>query len=251
MTAAKRKIDLNCDTGEGMGNEEALMPFITACNIACGGHAGSLASVAQVVSLAKEHKVKIGAHPSFPDEKNFGREFIPMPITLLRKSLLEQINLVATQCTREGVKMHHIKPHGALYNRCAVDKEYATMMVNLIREYFPETILYAPYDSVISKIAKGVVEVHFEGFADRNYNDDHSLVSRKEANAMRTDQEEILRHITHMLLDEKIKTIEGKEIDTRVDTVCVHGDSANAVSLLKFLHEKLGEKNLLKKVKNG
>jgi UPF0271 protein len=251
LTEAQDKIDLNCDTGEGVGNEETLMPFITSCNIACGGHAGSMASVAQVVALAKKHQVKIGAHPSFPDEKNFGRECIPIPIPQLRKSLIEQINLVAAQCEREGVKMHHIKPHGALYNRCAVDKTYGEMMVNLMLEHFPEVVLYAPYNSVIAKLGKGKIKVYAEGFADRNYNTDHSLVSRKEKNAMLTDKQTILKHIEHMLLDHKITTVTGEEIDTRVNTVCVHGDSPGAVALVQFLYHELKEKNLLKIAKNG
>ena len=250
MIDQQDKIDLNCDTGEGVGNEEALMPFITSCNIASGGHVGSLASVAQVVALAKKHQVKIGAHPSFPDEKNFGREFIPIPIPQLRESLMQQISLVAAQCEREGVKMHHIKPHGALYNRCAEDEIYGEMMVNLMLEHFPDCILYAPYASVIAKLAKGKIKVDVEGFADRNYNADHSLVSRKEANAMRTGKEAILKHIEHMLLDHKITTITGEEIDTRVKTVCVHGDSADAVALVEFLYRELKEKNLLKTAEN-
>jgi UPF0271 protein len=244
------KIGLNCDTGEGIGNEEALMPFITSCNIACGGHAGSLASVAQVVAVAKKHQVKIGAHPSFPDEKNFGREFIPIPIPQLRESLLEQINLVADQCERENLKMHHIKPHGALYNRCAEDEIYGEMMVNLMLEHFPNAVLYAPYDSDIAKLAKGKIEIHFEGFADRNYNEDHSLVSRKEQNAILTDKKVILKHIEHMLLDHKITTITGKEINTRVNTICVHGDSPDAVAIVEFLHHELKAQNLLKTAEN-
>ncbi len=226
------------------------MPFITSCNIACGRHTGSLASVAQVVALAKKHQVKIGAHPSFPDEKNFGREFIPIPIAQLRKSLVEQINLVVNQCKREGVKMHHIKPHGALYNRCAVDKSYAEMLVNLMLEHFPDAVLYAPYNSVIAKVAQGKIIVHLEGFADRNYNDDHSLVSRKEVNAMLTDKEVILKHVEHMVVDHKITTVTGKEIDTMVNTVCVHGDSPDAVALVEFLYSQLKEKNLLKTAEN-
>lgn len=250
MTEQQDKIDLNCDTGEGVGNEQALMPFITSCNIACGGHAGSMASVAQVVALAKKYEVKIGAHPSFPDEKNFGREFIPIPIPQLRKSLLEQINLVAAQCEREGVKMHHIKPHGALYNHCAVDKIYGEMMVNLMLKNFPDVILYAPYNSVIAKLGKGKIKVYAEGFADRNYNADHSLVSRKEKNAMLTDKQTILKHIEHMLIDHKITTVNDEEIDTRVNTVCVHGDSPGAVTLVEFLYHELKEKNLLNTAKN-
>lgn len=227
------------------------MPFITSCNIACGGHAGSIASVAQLVALAKRHHVKIGAHPSFPDEKNFGREFIPIPLPQLRESLMEQINLVVSQCDREGVKMHHIKPHGALYNRCAVDKAYGGMMVGLMQECFPDCVLYAPYNSVIAELARGKINVHVEGFADRNYNDDHSLVSRKQTNAMLTDKKTILKHIEHMLLNHKITTVTGKEIDTQVDTVCVHGDSPQAVALVEFLYRQLTEKKLLKTAKNG
>ncbi|MGB3773720.1 MAG: 5-oxoprolinase subunit PxpA [Leeuwenhoekiella sp.] len=246
----ERKVDLNCDTGEGIGNEEQLMPYITACNIACGGHAGSLASVAQVVALAKKNQVKIGAHPSFPDKKNFGREFIPIPIPLLYEQLVHQVQLVADQCDREGVELNHIKPHGALYNRCAIDDNYAEMMIQLVEEHFSNCILYTTYHSAVIKKAKGRIKVHLEGFADRNYNEDHTLVSRKEPTAMITEPGTVLNHVEHMIKDRKIATVNSKEIDVEVDTICVHGDTPQAALLIRFLFEELSVKNYLKLKEN-
>ena len=245
MTKVKY-IDINCDLGEGLDNEAALMPFITSCNLACGGHAGSRATVAQVIAMAKENQVLTGAHPSFPDVKNFGRRFIPMPIPLLRESLKTQINVVYSECERQEVKMHHIKPHGALYNRCAVDKAYGEMMVQLMESEFPEAKLYAPYRSMIAKIAKNRVVVDYEVFADRNYNADHTLVNRAATNALITNQEVLTEHILLMIIKNKIKTVTGKEIKTCADTLCMHSDTPGAVTMLQQVYEVLKANVLLK-----
>ena len=239
-------IDLNCDLGEGVGNESGLMPLITSCSIACGGHAGSHATVAQVIALAKEYEVKVGAHPSFPDRKNFGRQFIPMPITLLRESLIQQINLVARECERQEINLHHIKPHGALYNRCAVDRAYGEMIIGLMEESFKEVKLYAPYKSIIAKMAKNRVGVTYEVFADRNYNADHTLVSRTEPNALITDPKKLAEHILFMVQHQKIRSINNIEIPTKAETLCLHGDTPGAVALVHYINKTLTEAGLIK-----
>ena len=245
MTKTK-KIDLNCDLGEGVNNDPEIMPLITSCNIACGGHAGSLATIAQVIALAKENRVRAGAHPSFPDKKNFGRQFLSMPISLLRESLVGQINILALECRRQEVEMHHIKPHGALYNKCAVDKTYGEMMVSLTEEYFPKAKLYVPFGSVIAEIAKNRVEVSYEIFADRNYNADHTLVSRKSENALIINEEDLLKHILFMVKEGKIRTVNGMEIPTRADTLCLHSDTPGASEMIKKINATLTEAGLLK-----
>ena len=239
MKAPQKYIDINCDLGEGIGNESELMPFISSCNIACGGHAGDEETIKNVIALAKENNVNIGAHPSFPDRENFGREEIKIGEKELKNNLQDQISLVQNECEKQGLKMHHIKPHGALYNLCNVDEKYAKIVLDIIIKYYPNILLYAPYKSVISELAKNKISVHFEGFADRNYEDDHTLVSRKKETALLKKKEEVLDHVLSMILHDEIRTVSGEIIRTKSDTICVHGDTPSAVEMIKFLYEKL------------
>ena len=128
----RQTIDINCDLGEEIGNEAQLMPFLSSCNIACGGHAGNDEIIREVIKLAKEHKVRVGAHPSFPDRKNFGRKEMEISEPDLKNSLIEQIGLVKKECLDNGILMNHIKPHGALYNLCNIDEFYARMVVGFL-----------------------------------------------------------------------------------------------------------------------
>ena len=235
----KKHIDINCDLGEGIGNESELMPFISSCNIACGGHAGDEETIKNVIALAKENNVKIGAHPSFPDRENFGREEMKIGKKELKNSLHDQISLVQEICKKQGVTMHHIKPHGALYNLCNIDEKYAQIVLEILIKSHPQTVLYAPYKSVISELAKGKIKVNFEGFADRNYEDNHTLVSRKKTEALLHENRAVLDHVLRMAKHYQIKTISGKIIATKANTICVHGDTPEAVKMVKFLHENL------------
>lgn len=239
MKATQKYIDINCDLGEGIGNEADLMPFISSCNIACGGHAGDEETIKNVIALAKENNVKIGAHPSFPDRENFGREEMKIGEKELKNSLYDQISLVQNECKKQGVKMHHIKPHGALYNLCNVDEKYGKIVLDILLEFHPNIPLYAPYKSVISELAKNKISVHFEGFADRNYEADHTLVSRKKETALLKKKEEVLDHVLSMILHDEIRSVSGKIIHTKTDTICVHGDTPAAVEMVKFLYKKL------------
>ncbi|MFK7833787.1 MAG: 5-oxoprolinase subunit PxpA [Winogradskyella sp.] len=234
-------IDLNADVGEGFGNELELMPFLSSCNIACGGHAGDLQTMMTVVKLAKSNNVKIGAHPSFPDKANFGR--LPMEISHeeLYTNLLAQILDLEKVARIVGMRLNHVKPHGALYNLAAKDIATAKIIVTVIKSLNDSALkLYAPYNSEIAKIAKQEnIEVIFEGFADRNYNDDLSLVSRKNNHAILHEKEAVLNHVLHMIVQQKITTFNSLEVPIKVDTICVHGDTKNAVEILKFLNQEL------------
>jgi len=172
-------INMNCDVGEGIGNEAALLPLISSCNIACGGHAGDTQSMRKVVALAKMHQVKVGAHPSYPDPENFGRTSMAMPKEALKQSIQEQIHALCIILEEEKMPLHHIKPHGALYNDAAKDPKIAAIILDAIAPYKKEVVLYAPYGSVIGKSAIAAnYKVMYEAFGDRNYNKDLSLVSR-------------------------------------------------------------------------
>ena len=233
----KFSIDINCDVGEGIGNESLLMPYISSCNIACNEHAGSVEIIDEVISLAKKYQVKVGAHPSFPDRENFGRKVMNISDEELQKSLENQINLLIERTALQNVKLYHIKPHGALYNLAAKDKITAQVVVNAIKKTTKNVYLYVPYNSIIEKIAlENSIKIKYEAFADRNYNDDLSLVSRSNGNALLTNPKEVIDHISRMI-DGKVKTIQGNLKDIKVDTFCVHGDSKNAVEILKTLRQ--------------
>lgn len=233
------KIDLNCDVGEGIGNEKELMPYISSCSIACGGHTGSIDSITEAVLLAKQNRVKIGAHPSFPDREHFGRKYVAMPIDELSANIKEQIDRVVAICKLNNVEVNHIKAHGALYHSCNQDVNYARMLLGLMQEYYSDLHLYIPVNSVIKSLPSKGVKLAFEGFADRSYQEDLNLVSRDQKNALITDTLEILDQVKNMVLEEKVNVISGGEKEIKVDTICVHGDTPNAVEIIKYLQINL------------
>lgn len=231
-------IDFNCDLGEGLHNEHLLMPLISSCNIACGGHAGSVEIMDHVIALAIQHNVKIGAHPSFEDRENFGRVVLDISDDTLQQSLVSQLGLFKQRVDLQHGTMHHVKPHGALYNLIAVNEEKAEVVVKAIQEVFDDVKLYVPFDSVIAEIAQQAgIEIIYEAFADRNYYDDLTLVSRKETNALLTDPTEIVEHVSRMASQSKVKTISGKEQSIKAETFCIHGDNENVLEILKALNK--------------
>ncbi|WP_298780033.1 5-oxoprolinase subunit PxpA [uncultured Polaribacter sp.] len=233
-------IDINCDVGEGIENEYLLMPYISSCNIACGGHFGTAKTIDETVRLAIKNNVLIGAHPSFPDKENFGRKVMNISFQQLQDSIENQLNLFVERLSFFGAKLHHIKPHGALYNLIAVDKSYAEVFIKSIKKYSKTTFLYVPFNSVIEKIAiKNNIKIKYEVFADRNYNDNLTLVSRSENNALIIDKSQVFNHVFYMLKNKKVKTISGIEKIIQGDTFCIHGDTKNAVEIAKYLSEKL------------
>lgn len=233
-------IDINCDLGEGLNNEHLLMPLISSCNISCGAHAGSVDVIDKVIALAIQHKVKIGAHPSFPDRENFGREMMDISDDELQQSLEDQLQLFKERADLQNAKINHVKPHGALYNLIVIDSKKAEVVVKAIQNIFEKVKLFVPYNSVIEKIAKEHgFEIVYEAFADRNYNDDLSLVSRVFPYAVKTNKEKIVKHVKRMFEDSKVKTVKDNLIDIKAETFCVHGDNKNAVEILMFLNERL------------
>jgi len=233
-------IDINADVGEGVGNELELLPIISSCNIACGGHAGDEQSMREAVRLAIKYNTKIGAHPSFPDTENFGREEVEMSCTSLYQSIKQQIESLKRIVREEQGLLHHVKPHGALYNLAAKDESTAEVVVEVMKRFHQPLKLYVPYGSVIAKVAqREAVEITYEAFADRNYNDDLSLVSRKKTNALITDSDTMFEHIHNMIVHQKVKTISGGEVVIKADTFCIHGDTPNALQLIRDLIKKL------------
>lgn len=237
-------IDINVDVGEGFGNESQYMSYISSCNIACGGHSGNLETMGFVAALAKKHHVKIGAHPSFPDKKNFGRKIVEMSPESLYTSIKSQIYSLIDVLNEHQVVLHHIKPHGALYNLAAIDNATAQVIINVIQQLDFSVKLYVPYRSVIAQLAlKNNIPIVYEAFADRNYNADLTLVSRESHNALISNVDEAFEHIRSMVISQKVKTTDGDYVDIKAETFCVHGDHPNAVNLIIDLVNRLKKSN--------
>jgi len=237
-------LHINCDVGEGVDNEEILMPYINACNIACGGHAGDLETMREVVLLAKKYQVAIGAHPSYPDRENFGRISIDMAEAEFIETIQEQISNLEEIVALHDAKITHIKPHGALYNDVAKSEEKAQLFLKSIAKYKDKYQLYIPYNSVIEKMAlQQNFEVVYEAFADRNYNDDLTLVSRQKRDAVLTKIGEIIPHVSSLKNEQKVTTISGEKITLKSDTFCVHSDTLHAIEIVQQLHTHFNAEN--------
>ncbi|MFS4483286.1 5-oxoprolinase subunit PxpA [Hyunsoonleella sp. 2307UL5-6] len=236
----KYSIDINADLGEGIGNEAQLMPLISSCNIACGGHAGDEFSMQLAVKLAQAQKVKIGAHPSFPDKKNFGRLSMDLSSAALFKTIEDQINSLVAILKKENATLHHIKPHGALYNKATTDPKIASVIIEVIKAIHLPVYLYVPYNSIIAKIAiENRIPIVYEAFADRNYNDDLTLVSRLKDNAVLHNPDAVFEHVFRMTSKGKVKTIIGNYKEIKANTFCIHGDNPKALELVNILRHKL------------
>jgi UPF0271 protein len=233
-------IDINCDLGEGLHNEHIIMPLISSCNISCGAHAGSIEIIDKVIDLAVKHKVKIGAHPSFPDRQNFGRKVLDISNSDLQKSLENQLTIFKDRALLQNATIHHVKPHGALYNLIAVNREKALVVITAIQHVFEAVKLYVPYQSRIEEVAvQSGTEIVYEAFADRMYNEDLSLVSRTFSNALIQDKLEVLKQVQKISNKQLVTTVNFHEKKIKASTFCVHGDTKNAIEILEYLHKHL------------
>ncbi len=229
-------MDINCDLGEGLENDAQIMPFISSCNIACGAHAGDNVIMRKTVRLAKKYHVKIGAHPSFLDRENFGRKEINIPKNELIELIMNQISTLKMITEKEGVALHHVKPHGALYNMAAKDGDIAMSVIEAVQSFEEDIILYVPYKSLISKkLIELNIPFYYEMFADRMYLEDLSLMSRKEEGSLIENPERVLKRVKQLIDLGTIKSLKGNHIKIKADTICVHGDNPNAVEIVKRL----------------
>lgn len=232
------QIDINADLGEGMGNDAQIMPLISSCNIACGGHAGNTKSILKTLKLAKKHGVKVGAHPSFPDRDNFGRELITITKSELSQSIFEQIMLFQKCCEQAAISMHHVKLHGALYNYAAKDAPTADAVVDSILKTGVRPVLYVPPNSVLAEKAKNLLPIKYEAFIDRAYNNDLSLVSRKVKNAVIENEEKAFSQLVEMALKQNVVAIDGNHVSLKASTFCIHGDNKNVLGILNFIRKE-------------
>lgn len=239
----KYQADINCDLGEGSGNDRIIMPYITSCNIACGGHAGNQDSMLKTLLLARQHQVRAGAHPSYPDRENFGRKVLRMEKEELLSSLKQQVESLLKIANAKGVKIHHLKPHGALYNKAAHDEETACIVTDVAAFY--KLILYAPYGSVLERVGRNAdLTVWSEAFLDRNYNSDLSLVARTEPAAVISDTEIIVERFLHMLQKKEVLLANGEKLKINAQTFCIHGDEQGTPEILEVLHHQLQTLNI-------
>ena len=235
-------LNINCDLGEGLNNEHIIMPLIDSCNIACGGHAGDNGSMIECVEISIKNNVKIGAHPSYPDKINFGRKKIDISPSELSYSIISQIESLETIADSYGLELNHIKAHGALYNQMIIDTELSNFYLNTIKDFKNKCSLYIPYKSEIEKIAlKKGFSIIYEVFGDRNYNDDLSLVSRNNEDALITDPESVVDHIKTIKETESVKTINGNYKKIKFDTICIHSDTNNSIEILKKINQEFDE----------
>ena len=235
-------LNINCDLGEGLNNEHIIMPLIDSCNIACGGHAGDSGSMIECVEISIKNNVKIGAHPSYPDKINFGRKKIDISPSELSYSIISQIESLEVIADSYGLELNHIKAHGALYNQMMIDAELSNFYLDTIKDFKNKCSLYIPYKSEIEKIAlKKGFSIIYEVFGDRNYNDDLSLVSRNNENALITDPESVVNHINTIKETETVKTINGNYKKIKFDTICIHSDTNNSIEILKKINQEFDE----------
>ncbi len=240
-----KTIDVNCDMGEGMDNDIFLMPFISSTNIACGYHAGNTDTMKRMVELALQHNVAIGAHPGFDDKENFGRNEIELPPLQLFDIVAQQIFTLQKICNEFATTIHHIKPHGALYNMAAKYATMSSIIVKAIHEINNDFIVYGLSGSyLISEAAKIGLKTANEVFADRTYQNDGTLTSRKHPNALITDVELSIKQVLQMVQKHCVISVSGNIIGIKADTICIHGDGKHAVTFAKKIAESLKENNI-------
>lgn len=227
-----KTIDLNCDVGEGIGNEGQLLPLISSCNISCGLHAGSDEIIKGVIGLALANNVAIGAHPSFDDRANFGRVEIDLPRNELINLVRDQILKLRDMAEILGGQLHHVKPHGALYNMAAKSSDVSDAIVSVIEEIDDQLILFGMAESETQAVANQRIPFVSEGFADRRYQFRDRLMSRKDGGLI-TDLEELKEHVKNLVVNERVTTPEGVD-SLQISSLCVHGDSPHA---LDAVHE--------------
>jgi UPF0271 protein len=232
--------DLNCDIGEGIGNDAAIIPYITSANIACGYHAGDEDTMRATVLLAKEYGVAIGAHPSFEDRENFGRTEIKASATEVYLLVKKQLEILHSVVIENAASLHHVKPHGALYNLAAREAMLAKAIVTAVKEFDPALILYGLSGSYLIKEAEAAgLKTASEVFADRTYQDDGTLTSRTQANALIEKEEQSLQQVVQMVKKGIVTSTTGKKLSIAAETICLHGDGKNAAGFAKAIYNKL------------
>ncbi|MDO4514500.1 MAG: 5-oxoprolinase subunit PxpA [Lachnospiraceae bacterium] len=237
------KIDLNCDLGESfgaytIGSDKAVIPHISSANVACGYHASDPVVMEETVAMAAKYGVAVGAHPGFPDLMGFGRRQLMITPAEAKAYVMYQIGALSAFCTAAGIRLQHVKPHGALYNMAGKDYALAKAICEGIKAVDETLIMSVLSGSQMQRAAADTgLKYAREVFADRGYQADGSLVPRGQAGAMITEEEEAISRVIRMIKEHKVTAVDGTDVAIVPDTVCVHGDGEKAVLFVK----KLGE----------
>ena len=239
------EININCDLGESSKlhstkNDPLLLKIVNSANIACGYHAGDKLTMEKTIETSKKNKVSIWAHPSFKDPENFGRKRINLPSTEIKKLIVDQINILSGIADEKGIKVTHVKPHGALNNMACEDYDLAKIISESIVEINKNLIFLVPTGSQMEKAGKKLeMKIAGEIFADRNYEDNGNLVSRSKKNAMITNPDIAKKHVIKMVESQALNCYSGKQIPCEIDSICVHGDGESAVNTAKEIRNGL------------
>ena len=236
----KLHVDLNADLGEGAGHDEELFELITSANIATGFHAGDADSMRAAISAAKTHRVAVGAHPSFFDRENFGRQELAVAADEVLEAVTYQLGVFQAIAEAVGVQPNHIKPHGALYNMAVRDAKLADAIARGAKSIDPSLILFAPGQSKLARAGQAHgLQIAHEVFADRNYLANGSLVPRTRPDALLQDPDEAAARMLRILREGKVRSVDGTEVDLSAETICVHGDTPDAVQFARALRVTL------------
>ncbi len=249
-TIKTMEININCDLGEkskhhSNKHDPDLLKIVNSANVACGYHAGDVATMHDVVQISKKNGVSIGAHPSFNDPENFGRERMNLSNSEIKRLIYDQYNILQNISIQHEENVTHIKPHGALNNMACEDIELATTLAAAINDISKDLIYLVPTGSKMEEAAKKLnMRIACEIFADRNYEDDGNLVSRKKPHALITDPIEAKKHVLSMVKNQSLNCHSGKQIPCEIDSVCIHGDNESSLSTANSIKENLIENGL-------
>lgn len=244
------QVDLNCDLGESfgaytLGMDEAMLPYVTSVNIACGFHAGDPAVMRKTVALAARHGVSIGAHPGLPDLVGFGRRQMAVSAQEAYDMTVYQIGALATFVKAEGAVLRHVKPHGALYNMAAKSKALSEAIAQAIFQVDQALILFGLSGSELVAAGERIgLRTAHEVFADRTYQADGSLTPRQQPDAMISSEEESVHQVIRMVKEGKVLSRQGQDIAVRADTVCIHGDGSHALDFVKTLRARFADSGI-------
>ena len=250
------EININCDLGEKSKHhsnkyDPDLLEIVNSANVACGYHAGDEETMSQMVKISKNNGVSIGAHPSFKDPENFGRERMNLSESDIKKLIIDQYEILQKIALNYGEIVSHVKPHGALNNMACEDIELAKILAKTIKDINKDIIYLVPTGSKMQEAAKKLdMKFACEIFADRNYEDDGNLVSRKKSHALITDPEQAKKHVLKMVQTQSLNCHSGKQIPCEIDSVCIHGDNLSSLATAKSIRENLVENGLELKTLN-
>ena len=244
------EININCDLGEkskhhSNKHDPDLLEIVNSANVACGYHAGDEETMNQVIKISKKNGVSIGAHPSFNDPENFGRERMNLSSFEITKLIIDQYEILQKIALKHGENVSHMKPHGALNNMACEDIELATTLAKTIKGISKDLIYLVPTGSKMEEAAKKLdMKIACEIFADRNYEDDGNLVSRKKPHALITDPKQAQKHVLKMVKTQSLNCHSGKQIPCEIDSVCIHGDNQSSLATAKSIKNNLVENGL-------